>query len=533
MKKLTSWLAVVVLSLSLPAFGQVFTTQDLQINGNRTQPQQTVATSGANQSSNNTSISGNYWTGAASASDTWNLQNVLGAGSNPASTLTFSHSGSPGSAFVSMPLGYLQGATGSATRSVTSRLQDTASVLDFPGCDPTNTNDSTTCLQTAFNAMSNGSVMRIPPGTYKVTSTLTIGNGSASAPSTVNGLHIIGVGSGIASNEYTTNQGTVVLKWAGASGGTMMQINGPIWGTSIEGIVLNANSLARSCLVLNHPIGGLFQNLECTGYTGPAFDHEAYAEPVGAVVGSSDNIFMNVMAKAPATGGDGIIIGAAAMGTTKQLDVARNIYMNDHWDFDGQTPTSYGMLMRFTDNNTFIENTTARANGGTGGFGLQINPPTGTGGTAFPGNLQFYNSPILGNVFVPGSASWNGNPGIGFWPYPAGDGEVIPVGNHPGNIYGVTDSGLFFGTAGGVPVYNAAGTASYSAHTVVGTIAMSAGTINVTFSGAAAFTSNATYACTGTNESSASAVQIVMNSGSSITINGTGSGFVNYICTGN
>src|SRR6202022_578589 len=39
-------------------------------------------------------------------------------------------------------LQYLQGATGSAARSLTSKFQDVISILDFPGCDTTGVADS-------------------------------------------------------------------------------------------------------------------------------------------------------------------------------------------------------------------------------------------------------------------------------------------------------------------------------------------------------------------------------------------------------
>jgi hypothetical protein len=62
-----------------------------------------VATSSANNNSPLENWSGTYWNGSASATDTWQVQDVLGAGANPASTLTFSHTGSSGAASVQMP----------------------------------------------------------------------------------------------------------------------------------------------------------------------------------------------------------------------------------------------------------------------------------------------------------------------------------------------------------------------------------------------------------------------------------------------
>lgn len=76
-------------------------------------------------------------------------------------------------------LQYLQGATGSGARSLVNKLQDTTSVLDFAGCDPTGVLDSTTCIQNAiasFNGATTGGICYVPPGIYKVSSTLNFGD---------------------------------------------------------------------------------------------------------------------------------------------------------------------------------------------------------------------------------------------------------------------------------------------------------------------------------------------------------------------
>jgi hypothetical protein len=53
-----------------------------------------VALSGANVSSNVMTLTGAYWTGTASNTDAWQLQNVMSAGTNPASVLSLGHTGS-------------------------------------------------------------------------------------------------------------------------------------------------------------------------------------------------------------------------------------------------------------------------------------------------------------------------------------------------------------------------------------------------------------------------------------------------------
>lgn len=70
-------------------------------------------------------------------------------------------------------LQYLQGATGSVARSVTSKLQDSVNVLDF-GADPTGTTDSTTAfLNAAASLGSNGGTVRFK-GWYLINSAMTL-----------------------------------------------------------------------------------------------------------------------------------------------------------------------------------------------------------------------------------------------------------------------------------------------------------------------------------------------------------------------
>jgi hypothetical protein len=63
----------------------------------------TAATNSVPQNSPIIKIEGTYWTGSVSATDIWAVQNVVASGTNPTSTLTFSHSGSTGAAVVVFP----------------------------------------------------------------------------------------------------------------------------------------------------------------------------------------------------------------------------------------------------------------------------------------------------------------------------------------------------------------------------------------------------------------------------------------------
>jgi len=73
---------------------------------------------------------------------------------------------------------YTQGGTGATSRTVTSKLQESVSVLDF-GADPTGSTDSTSAIQAAMTAGSGGEVI-VPYGTYKIsTGPITVPTGTS------------------------------------------------------------------------------------------------------------------------------------------------------------------------------------------------------------------------------------------------------------------------------------------------------------------------------------------------------------------
>src|ERR1700749_1023379 len=87
--------------------------------------------------------------------------------------------------------------------------------------------DDTNALQAAFNAAGTGtgnSTLYLPPGTYLITSTLTINNHL--------NVSIIG-----------DNPVKTIIKWGGVAHGTMMQINGTAY-SKFDRITWNGNHIA-------------------------------------------------------------------------------------------------------------------------------------------------------------------------------------------------------------------------------------------------------------------------------------------------
>ena len=65
----------------------------------------TTATSGSTLASPTQQFQANYWTGAASATDSWTIGSSIGAGTNGPSTLSITHSGSTGATQIQAPNG--------------------------------------------------------------------------------------------------------------------------------------------------------------------------------------------------------------------------------------------------------------------------------------------------------------------------------------------------------------------------------------------------------------------------------------------
>jgi hypothetical protein len=68
------------------------------------------------------SLQGTYWNGAGSAADKFTIQNVLSAGTNPVSTLTFVHTGSSGNPAVSIPYPITLGVINSSGMSAAGNI---------------------------------------------------------------------------------------------------------------------------------------------------------------------------------------------------------------------------------------------------------------------------------------------------------------------------------------------------------------------------------------------------------------------------
>lgn len=359
---------------------------------------------------------------------------TLGAGSVTDTTVAAD------AAIQSSKLVYNEGGAGAVTRTVLSRLQDTISLKDF-GAKGDGTTDDTAAVQAAINeAGSTHKPLLLSPGNYKITSTLMIGNGTSTTLSTINGISMRGISTGATAAEVGAPGAPVKFTWSGATSGTMMQVAGPIYGVDLFGFELDCAGIAGTGIHFSHPINSKFDQILVQQYTGIGIIHDAYSNMTGLAVGSQHNLFDDVTAKYPASGGNGASFGAAGSGSAPFLDVAQNVYKNCEWWRDGTSSVTYSLRLQFIDNCTFIDCETS-ALGANNGVGIYVVPVTGS--TGFPAACTFINSAIQGGVAA--STSWTANEGLMFWPYPVGDGEPIPTAPTLKQLYGITSKGDYFG----------------------------------------------------------------------------------------
>jgi hypothetical protein len=81
--------------------------------------------------------------------------------------------------------------------------------------------------------------------------------------------------------------------------------------------------------------------------------------------------------------------------------------------------------------------------------------------------------------------------------------------------------------------YNKLGTQNTNVHIVTGQDTLAAGTMTITLSGSAVFTSSSSYAVVATDATATNAVRVTLTSGSQFTLTGTGTDVISWIAIGN
>jgi Chaperone of endosialidase len=170
----------------------------------------TVATSGTTNASPLHEFAANYWTGSASAQDLWTLGSSLAAGTNGVSTITFTHTGSTGTAEVSVPSLIIPGTSSGNTVFSTGALGG-LSVVSTGLVNITSASTMGLTAPTGASVLSGGLILGVPTGGNEGVGTINAATGYYA-----NGTAGVSAGSFSAITAITT-VGGIVTQLTGTS----------------------------------------------------------------------------------------------------------------------------------------------------------------------------------------------------------------------------------------------------------------------------------------------------------------------------
>ncbi len=362
--------------------------------------------------------------------------------------------------------------TGAVQRTVKDALDDYwISVKSF-GAVGDGVTDDYAAIMAAFQAVpANGGTLYFPPGVYRHNTVIAFGDGSASQASTKQNFAIIGHMSGShVPQEYTssgTTRGGVVLKYMGTSVTTpSVTFEGPLV-CHVEGLVIDANSLANG-IEVSHCFNSTFRSITCVNWKTDGVNLSAYPNPVpgGIVIGCMDNTFekIRVSDASSATNTAALIVGnSAAFTTAPGLDVARNRFTDCLFLCKNESGSS-SVVLRYCDLNTF-QNCFLYGQASSGSSPalsapIRILPDMSSPGTSntFPSGNVFMNCPTTGSVVI--SSDWlpspNNNGNLWFLPHTGEQPGLAdsPVFSARGGVFGFAQSGRWLDPQIGVSLGN-------------------------------------------------------------------------------
>jgi hypothetical protein len=225
--------------------------------------------------------------------------------------------------YVGGTLTYTAPGTGAVTRSINSKLADVLSVKDY-GALGDGVADDTVHIQAAMDAGAaiGGAQVMFPIGNYKISASLNIGNGTASAVSTKAGVVLVGEGAAAITGFFPgfALNPSVRITWAG-SAAPMINVNGPIQGWGVQNLALIGGSIATVGLNVTSAQFGDCRDLLISGCMTQGIGSTTVA-PFGALTNTDSlhNSWRNIAISCPVSANvKGVVLtgfgGAAASNT--------------------------------------------------------------------------------------------------------------------------------------------------------------------------------------------------------------------------
>lgn len=254
-------------------------------------------------------------------------------------------------------------------------------VLAF-GADPTGVKDSTQAIQLAIAvvAAAGGGTVEVPAGTYKISSTLVIGNGTTTTQSTINNVFLQCAG---ADATFSNIQSGTRFLWAGAAGGTMLTFQGAGEGGGIlGGLTLDGNNLAATGLYTLHWCSAQWPAIDIRRCTGVYWKWYTQTVPdtVGGLRGNIVGVYSTDTVPAGATG-----LSIDALSTTSSVE--QNVFNIVDISMSGTGAT--GVLLGYADFNTFHDMVLGCQSSLTTSVGLLLQGSGPSGSALFPSMNKF------------------------------------------------------------------------------------------------------------------------------------------------
>jgi Pectate lyase superfamily protein len=230
-------------------------------------------------------------------------------------------------------------------------------ITDAPfNADPTGVLDSTAAIQAAINSLpTSGGDVIVPVGNYRITSALTIGNGTSSIASTRQGVVLVGVGNPRTGPIFAgfTVTGGPKLTWAGSGAAGVIAIKGPLQGWGIQNLNIDCASITSS-------VGINITSAQFGDNRGVTFNNcfRTIISTTVATFGSFTNTdsfhndFYGTVIQMPAIAGSiGILLTGAAGGTS---NTDYNTFIDTWIALPTTNVLAQGVLLQSSDTNHFI-----------------------------------------------------------------------------------------------------------------------------------------------------------------------------------
>ncbi len=260
------------------------------------------------------------------------------------------------------------------------------------GADPTGVADSTTAIQNAINSLPvTGGTIIFPNGTYKITSTLTIGNGTTSAISTRQGVILKGLGNsettGFFINSAPANSPGVKLFWAGSVGGTIMKLAGPLQGWGLQDIFMDCSSSAAIGLEVLSGLYGNSRDLTISNCTTVGLYSHAVPQNSIGDTNSERNFYQNLFVAVPnVASAQGIDLTGQVPFVNALSNTDFNTFINLGIVLPLTSTQTFGIILKGTDSNEFFN--TQIYGGGSTSIPVNFDYTSGTAG--WPASNAFY-----------------------------------------------------------------------------------------------------------------------------------------------